>query len=374
MLKNNTFEDFLNKIEETLGANIDPSSIDTKIFKCFYDLTYAISEKTETEVKSMFFENLRGNDLDNVMEFFDTYRNRGGDSDLYEFNLYNSSEKTFLIKKGSVLNFENKSYKVLQDIYINKGLNELVCQQNGQVSDFNKPVFTKDGVIVFNADSISGAFKDITSIFTSAVKLSTYRIQSDEIESDFEFKEKSKSVMQSLGLSNSFKIKSEILGNPNVKNVVVSEEDDLTRFVVVPISLSVADDVLENAKEIAKYFKNGNVVVELPSVVEVELSGVDQLFVFEENYQEIKDDIVSIMLEYLSTNFTGSIQKNKIIDMIQTIVDNKAVIKNHDVYKIKVFYNFYSKDNYETSILTAEIINNKNIEDNSVVTFGRIVW
>ncbi|MGL6100979.1 MAG: hypothetical protein ACRC0G_15330 [Fusobacteriaceae bacterium] len=373
MLKNNTFEDFLNKIEETLGANIDPSSIDTKIFKCFYDLTYAISEKTETEVKSMFFENLRGNDLDNVMEFFDTYRNRGGDSDLYEFNLYNSSEKTFLIKKGSVLNFENKSYKVLQDIYINKGLNELVCQQNGQVSDFNKPVFTKDGVIVFNADSISGAFKDITSIFTSAVKLSTYRIQSDEIESDFEFKEKSKSVMQSLGLSNSFKIKSEILGNPNVKNVVVSEEDDLTRFVVVPISLSVADDVLENAKEIAKYFKNGNVVVELPSVVEVELSGVDQLFVFEENYQEIKDDIVSIMLEYLSTNFTGSIQKNKIIDMIQTIVDNKAVIKNHDVYKIKVFYNFYSKDNYETSILTAEIINNKNIEDNSVVTFGRIV-
>ncbi|MGL4989380.1 MAG: hypothetical protein ACRC5F_09110 [Cetobacterium sp.] len=372
MLKNNTFDEFLNKIGESLNLNIDPSSLDVKIFKCFYDLTSAISSKTETEVKSMFFENLRGNDLDRVMEFFDTYRGRGGDSDLYTFELFNSSEKSFLIKKGSLLNFENNSYKILQDTYVGSGLNNLICQQNGIVVDFNKPLFTKDGVICFGAENVSGVFKDVHGQFTSSVKLSTFNIQNDEIESDFEFKEKSKSIMQSFGMSNSFKIKSEIMENSDVKNVVITEENDLTKLTIIPTSLSLAKDTLEFSKEIVKYYKNGNVVPESPCVLEIELERVNQMLTFDKNADLVKDAISSFVIEYLSTNFNGSIQRSKVISLIQEAINLNAEFKNHDVSQVEVKYNFYSKDNYESPILKAKITNVKSVNENTVVTFGRI--
>ncbi|MGL5713962.1 MAG: hypothetical protein ACRCX2_13150 [Paraclostridium sp.] len=372
MLKNNTFEDFLSKIGDKLNTNIDPSSLDIRIFRCFYDISSEISSKTDNEVKSMFFENLKGNDLDNVMEFFDTYRKRGGSSDLYSFNFYNGSEKSFFIKKGSYMNFESKSYKILQDTYINNGQCELVTQYSGNAVDISQPVFTKDGVVCFSIDSISGTFDTLHQQFTNSVKLSSYRVQNDEIESDFEFKEKSKSIMQSLGMSNSQKIKYELLKNNDIKTVIIKEETDLTKLIIVPVSLNNSNEIINYSKEVVDYYKGGNVVVEKPSVIEVDLLGVSELLLFETNAAEIKDTIVSSIIGYLSTNLSGSIQRNKIITIIQEVLNQKTSTRDFDINKISITYNFYSKDNYDTPIVVSKIDNYKTVDSNSVVTFGRL--
>ncbi|MGL5712408.1 MAG: hypothetical protein ACRCX2_05260 [Paraclostridium sp.] len=372
MLNNYTFEDFVSKIGERLSTNIDPSSIDMKIFKCFYDISSDISTKTDSEVKSMFFENLKGNDLDNVMEFFDSYRKRGGNSDLYIYDLYCSSEKSFLISKGSYMNFENKSYKVLQDTYINSGQNTLVCQYVGASSEINQPVYSKDGVVCFPSDSLTGGFENVAQHFTNSVKLSSYYVQNDEVESDFEFKEKSKSMMQSLGLSNSQKIKYELMKNDNVKDVVIKEENDMTKLTIIPISLSKSKTTIESAKEVVDFYKGGNVIVETPSVIEIDVAGVNELVVFEENSNSIKDSIASSIISYLSTNYTGVIQKSKILSIIQNVLDQKASSNNFDLNVISVTYNFYNKNNYDIPVVISKIDSYKNIESNSVVTFGRL--
>ncbi|MGL4358838.1 MAG: hypothetical protein ACRCSY_09135 [Cetobacterium sp.] len=370
MLKNISFEDFLNKMSESLNTNIDPSSLDVKIFKCIYDLTSAISKQTEAEVKSMFFENLKGDDLDSVMEFFDSYRSRGGDSDIYVFKLYGKSDKSFLIKKDSVLNFEDKSFRVLMDTYVNNGENELLTQPYGSKINIEQPVYTNDGNVCFKSGSIESTFKDSNSLFTNSVKLTTYFIQNDEVESDFEFREKSKSLMQSLGLSNSQKIRYEIMKNPDVKNVIINDDSDITKLTIIPNSLSKADEVISTSKEVVNFYKGGNVVVEKPNVVEINIEGLGPILVFDPDSQAVKDAVVAAINEHLTSNFSGTIYRSKILTIIQECINANSSITTHDITSVNITYNYYNKDNYDVAVIYSTINNFKSISDNTVVTFG----
>lgn len=370
MLKNISFEDFLNKMSESLNTNIDPSSIDVKIFKCFYDVTSVISKQTDAEIKSMFFENLQGEDLDSVMEFFDSYRSKGGDSDIYVFKLYGKSEKSFVIKKDSVLNFEEKSYRVLMDTFVNSGENELYTQPYGSRVVIDQPVYTNDGNVCFKSGSIEATFKDVNSSFTNTVKLTTYYIQNDEIESDFEFREKSKSLMQSLGLSNSQKIRFEVMKNPDVKNVIITDDEDITKLTVIPHSLSKADDVVDVAKEVVNYYKGGNVVAEKPNVIEINIEGLGPLLVFDPDAQAIKDSVVASITEHLTSNFTGTVYRSRLLTIIQECINANSSITTHDISSVDITYNYYNKNNYDVAVVYASIANSKTISDNTVVTFG----
>jgi hypothetical protein len=372
MLKDFNFENFLNKIGENLNMNIDPSSLDVKIFRCFYDLTKAITTQTEAEIKSMFFENLEGEDLDNVMEFFDTHRTRGGDSDIHVFKLYGRSTKNFLIKKSSILNFENKSFRVLTDTYINNGENDILTQVITGVETIEKPVFTNDGNICFDNIALEASFDNYNQEFTNTVKFTSYYIQSDEVESDFEFKERSKSLMQSLGYSNSQKIKNELIKNSDIKNVTINEKDDITLLTVIPKDLSKSDEIIESSIEIVNYYKGGNVVVQKPNVLEVNLEGVNTLLVFDKNERAIKEAIAFAIVEHLNSNFTGVVYRSKIISLIQEVVNANSEIHDYDVNTIEVNYSFYSKKNYETPIVLSTITNYKTITEETVVSFGRV--
>ncbi|MGL5715282.1 MAG: hypothetical protein ACRCX2_19855 [Paraclostridium sp.] len=372
MLKTVSFENFLNKMSQSLNTNIDPSSIDVKIFKTFYDLTSEISNKTELAVKSMFFENLKGDDLDTVMEFFDSYRARGGDSDIHVFNLYGKSNKSFLIKKDSILNFDDKSYRVLIDTYINQGENELLTQSYGSKVNIEQPVYTLEGSICFKSGSIESTFKNINQLFTNSVKFITYYVQNDEIESDFEFREKSKSLMQSLGLSNSQKIKYEIMKNKDVKNVIITDDADITKLTIIPYSLSKADDVLEASKETVEYYKGGNVVAEKPNVIEINIEGIGPMLVFDPDAKAVKDAVVLSVTEYLTSNFSGVVYRSKILTLIQECINSNSSINTHDVNSLNITYNYYNKDNYDVAVVYSSIGNSKVVSNNTVVTFGNM--
>ncbi|MGL4988758.1 MAG: hypothetical protein ACRC5F_05910, partial [Cetobacterium sp.] len=149
-------------------------------------------------------------------------------------------------------------------------------------------------------------------------------------------------------------------------------ENDMTKLTIIPISLSKSKTTIESAKEVVDFYKGGNVIVETPSVIEIDVAGVNELVVFEENSNSIKDSIASSIISYLSTNYTGVIQKSKILSIIQNVLDQKASSNNFDLNVISVTYNFYNKNNYDIPVVISKIDSYKNIESNSVVTFGRL--
>lgn len=365
-----TFEDFVSKIEESLNVNLDPSSLDIKIFKIFYDMNYKISTAAEEKINSMFFENARGEDLDTIMEFFDNYRLKGGESDIHTFMFYNKGNKSFMIKKNSLINFEDKSYKVLNDTYINEGQSEVYTQLNGSKVEFNSPIYTNDGFVSLGESSIDSVFKNINQLFTGSVKFISYNVKNDEVESDFEFKERSKSLMQSLGLTNSQKIKQEIMKNSGVKNVVVEDILDITKMTIIPKSLSNIDSLMISAKEVSEYYKGSNVVLEKPKILEIDIEGLTSVIALDDNVNAIKESVAKGIIEYLTTDYSNVIYKSKILNIIQTAITNNSDNIGYDLSKIVVKYNFYNKDNYDVPVLVSEITSNKRVDDNTIMTFG----
>lgn len=367
---NSNFDEFLLNIGNSLNMNIDPSSLDVKIFKIFHDISNNIATSTEEKINSMFFENLKGEDLDTVMEFFDSYRRKGGESDVHSFSIYNKSNDSFLIEKDSKFNFEEYSYKVLKDTYINPGLNDLLTQRYGAKKESETPVFTNDGVLSFELRNIKSLADNFSQRFTNSLRLTAYNVNSDEVESDFEFREKSKSIMQTLGHSNSQIIKSKILENRSIKNVSVEDIDGVTKMTIIPYSISMIDDLIKHSKEIVDYWKSDNIVVEKPSVIEIDVEGVVTSIASDPNVSALKEMIVSSIIEHFSSDFSGTIYKHKIIGLIQDILDSSSDYANYDLSKVSVKYNFYNKDNYEIPIITSEITNQKKIKENTIIVFG----
>ncbi|MGL5716492.1 MAG: hypothetical protein ACRCXX_14245 [Cetobacterium sp.] len=367
---NSDFDDFLLSIGNALNVNIDPSSLDVKMFKIFHDISSDIASSTEEKINSMFFENLKGEDLDIVMEFFDSHRTKGGESDIHSFTLYNKSNDSFLIEKGSLFNFEGYSFKVLKDTYVISGSSELLTQRYGVQSTIETPTFTNDGVLTFDLKNISSLSENYAQKFTNSLRLSAYNVNSDEVQSDFEFREKSKSIMQTLGHSNSQIIKSRILENSLVKNVVVEDNDGVTRMTVIPYSIQNIDDLINYSKEVVDYWKSDNVVVEKPNLIEIDIEGLISIIAADQNVSNLKELIVSAVIEYFSGGFSGTIYKHKVISLIQEILDSSSDYSDYDLSKVAIKYNFYSKGNYEVPVITSEIINNKKINENTIITFG----
>ncbi|MGL4449622.1 MAG: hypothetical protein ACRCTZ_00350 [Sarcina sp.] len=369
---NSDFDDFLLSIGNALNVNIDPSSLDVKLFKIFHDISNNIATSTEEKINSMFFENLKGEDLDTVMEFFDSHRTRGGESDIHSFTLYNKSNDSFLVEKESVFNFEDHSYKVLKDTYLNPGVSELLTQRYGSKKDTETPVFTNDGILSFNLKNIKSLSENYIQKFTNSLRLSAYNVNSDEVQSDFEFREKSKSIMQTLGHSNSQIIKSKILENSLVKNVVIEDIAGVTKMTVIPYSIHDINDLINYSKEIVDYWKSDNVVVEKPNLIEIDIEGLISIIAADQNISNLKEVIISSIIEYFSGDFSGTIYKHKIISLIQEILDSSSDYAEYDLSKVAVKYNFYSKGNYEIPVITSEITNNKKINENTIITFGML--
>lgn len=367
-----TFEEFISNIEENLNVSIDPSSLDIRIFKILYDINYNISSAVESKVNSMFFENAKGEDLDTIMEFFDNHRLRGGESDIHKFILFNKGSKNFMIIKDSILNFGDKSYRVLSDTFIGEGQSEINTQLNGSKVEFNVPIYTRDGLLSFKEDSINSVFKNINQLFTGSVGLVSHVTQNDEAESDFEFKERSKSIMQTLGLTNSQKIKQEILKNKSIKNVVVEDILDVTKMTIIPKSLSDVDDLVVSATEVSEYYKGSNIVIEKPKLIEIDIEGLTSIVALDDKSEQIKEAVAKGLIEYLTTDYSNIIYKNKIITVIQNAIINNSDNVDYDLSKIVVKYNLYNKDNYDIPVVVSEIVSSKKIDESTVITFGTL--
>lgn len=369
---NSNFDDFLLGIGNALNVNIDPSSLDVKLFKIFHDISNDIATSTENKINSMFFENLKGEDLDTVMEFFDSHRTRGGESDIHSFSVYNRSNDSFLIEKDSIFNFEEYSYKVLKDTYLNPGLSDILTQRYGSKKETETPIFTNDGVLSFNLKNVKSLSENYIQKFTNSLRLTSYNVNSDEVQSDFEFREKSKSIMQTLGHSNSQIIKAKILENSLIKNVVIDDVAGVTKMTIIPYSIYNIDDLINHSKEIVSYWKSDNVVVEKPNLIEIDIEGLVSIIAADKNLATLKEMIVSSIIEHFSGDFSGTIYKHKIVSLIQDILDSSSDYADYDLSKLSVKYNFYSKGNYEIPVITSEITNYKKIAENTIITFGML--
>lgn len=366
---NKSFLDFVNDLESRLNKKIDLNSYDREVLNTLYEYNLSLEEKINTEINNKLFENLNGDYLDNFLSFFNIPRLSGNNNDIYSFGFKSLGPNYFEIKKDSFIMYKGELYKVIYGDIINNSLTTIRCQKTIETPNFLEPVFCINAEIKFDK---SGVISNsvIETELPKQLLLVTYNSSSSERESDFEYRERGKSIMQSNGHSNRVKIINEILRNSSIKNVIDEEVDGFVNFTIVPNNMENMDEAINYAKEIIEYYKNEYMGVSKPNVLEINISRVLENLSGEENQQEIINDLLT-SINTILYNSTEKITKVSILNEISNIFV-KYGISDYNINNVLLTYKFYSKNNYLDYIIENEITDYKNINKNTVITFGTL--
>lgn len=366
---NKDFLDYINDLENRLGKKIDLNSYDREVFLVLYNYNLYLENKINNEINSKIFENLKGDSLNNFLNFFNIIRLSGNNSDVYTFGLKSLGSNYFEIKKDSIIMYKGETYKVIYGDVVGVNLTNIRCQKTFETYNFIEPIFSINAEIKFDKKGLDGD----TVLETEAPKqllLVTFEKSSSEIETDFEYRERGKSVMQSNGHSNRVKIINEILSNSVIKNVIDEEIDGFVNFTIIPNNMQNMEEAINYATEVVDYYKNEYMGVSKPNIIEINVSRVLENILNTENYQEITNELIT-GINTILYNSIESVSKISILNEIYNIFV-KYGVKDYNINNIIVSYKFYSKNNYMDYIIENEITTNKQINKNSVITFGTL--
>lgn len=366
---NKDFLDYINELENRLGKKINLNSYDREVFLVLYNYNRYLEEKIDDELNGKIFENQKGESLDNFLGFFNITRLSGNNNDIYTFGLKSIGHNYFEIKKDSIFLYKNELYKVIYGDIIAGNISHIRCQKTIEGNSFPEPIFSINAEIKFDKKGLGGDCILETET-PKQLLLVTYEASSSERETDFEYRERGKSVMQSNGHSNRVKIINEILSNSIVKNVIDEEIDGFVNFTIIPNNMGNMEEALNYAKEVVEYYKNEYMGVSKPNIIEINISRVLENIVDLENYQEITNELLTAINTILY-NSTESITKISILNEISNIFV-KYGVTDYNINNVLVTYKFYSKNNYMDYIIENEITTSKQINKNSVITFGTL--
>ena len=257
-IENGNFNFFLEKISEKLGFKIDNSSFDYDILKSLFDINVSFKKEYEKLLDKVIFENLKGKDLDNFLSFFNIIRKRNNNDELYTLVLkFNVNNNSFIIKEGCIINIDNKSYKNIKTTSINNE-KELLTVQRISKQDIIKQIIGNNGSIILDENYVSVNTGNINDVSSNLLFLG-FNINNVEQETDFEFLERAKNILQSYGYNNKEKIKFELLKDERIKNIKIKENEetknllDEEKLYQIPITYYNVSD-LKITKEIEQKF------------------------------------------------------------------------------------------------------------------------
>ena len=373
-IENGNFNFFLEKISEKLGFKIDNSSFDYDILKSLFDINVSFKKEYEKLLDKVIFENLKGKDLDNFLSFFNIIRKRNNNDELYTLVLkFNVNNNSFIIKEGCIINIDNKSYKNIKTTSINNE-KELLTVQRISKQDIIKQIIGNNGSIIFDENYVSVNTGNINDVSSNLLFLG-FNINNVEQETDFEFLERAKNILQSYGYNNKEKIKFELLKDERIKNIKIKENDNVTEIIIYPKELSKIDEIINFNKHLVDYYKNSIVELVNPNLYMFNIKNIKEQIYYIAYNEEIIKELEEYMKSYFNSIFVENnniiFSRTDFIVELKKFFSNKPQIQlNYDLVEIE--YQFFYKNNYQDFIYSKILDDELKIKDENIISFGSV--
>ena len=373
-IENGNFNIFLEKISEKLGFKIDNSSFDYDILKSLFDINVSFKKEYEKLLDKVIFENLKGKDLDNFLSFFNIIRKRNNNDELYTLVLkFNVNNNSFIIKEGCIINIDNKSYKNIKTTSINNE-KELLTVQRISKQDIIKQIIGNNGSIIFDENYVSVNTGNINDVSSNLLFLG-FNVNNVEQETDFEFLERAKNILQSYGYNNKEKIKFELLKDERIKNIKIKENDNATEIIIYPKELSKIDEIINFNKHLVDYYKNSIVELVNPNLYMFNIKNIKEQIYYIAYNEEIIKELEEYMKSYFNSIFVENnniiFSRTDFIVELKKFFSNKPQIQlNYDLVEIE--YQFFYKNNYQDFIYSKILDDELKIKDENIISFGSV--
>ena len=373
-IENGNFNIFLEKISEKLGFKIDNSSFDYDILKSLFDINVSFKKEYEKLLDKVIFENLKGKDLDNFLSFFNIIRKRNNNDELYTLVLkFNVNNNSFVIKEGCIINIDNKSYKNIKTTSINDE-KELLTVQRISKQNIIKQIIGNNGSIIFDENYVSVNTGNINDVSSNLLFLG-FNVNNVEQETDFEFLERAKNILQSYGYNNKEKIKFELLKDERIKNIKIKENDNVTEIIIYPKELSKIDEIINFNKHLVDYYKNSIVELVNPNLYMFNIKNIKEQIYYIAYNEEIIKELGEYMKSYFNSIFVENnniiFSRTDFIVELKKFFSNKPQIQlNYDLIEIE--YQFFYKNNYQDFIYSKILDNELKIKDENIISFGSV--
>lgn len=375
-LKEQTYNDFLKNLSQKLGFDVDRNSFDYDILKALFEQNNDYKREVQNILSKVIFENMRGQDLDNFLSFFNIYRRQDNDENLYTLTLsFKSNNNSFNIKEDCLMLINNNVYKNIKNVSVSNEREEVTVQKIYN-QEIKNQISGNNGLIVLDSSYCSvenGNLSDESSkLFVISLKQNVFNK-----ESDFEFLERSKNILQELGYDNKIKIKEVLLRNSRIKNIKIKEEDNVTNIIIYPFKIDEIDEIINSNKHIVEYYKNSIVNLVKPNLYVLNIEYLKEQLSYFPDFTNLMVDVESEVKNFLSNLYVGKdnkirIKKFNLIKLIDNFLSSRYENVYYDLKPLEVSVDFYFRNNYKDSIYSIDVEDYIDIDDYNMISFGKV--
>lgn len=375
-LKEQTYNDFLKNLSQKLGFDVDRNSFDYDILKALFEQNNDYKREVQNILSKVIFENMRGQDLDNFLSFFNIYRRQDNDENLYTLTLsFKSNNNSFNIKEDCLMLINNNVYKNIKNVSVSNEREEVTVQKIYN-QEIKNQISGNNGLIVLDSSYCSvesGNLSDESSkLFVISLKQNVFNK-----ESDFEFLERSKNILQELGFDNKTKIKEVLLRDSRIKNIKIKEEDNVTNIIIYPFKIDEIDEIINSNKHIVEYYKNSIVNLVKPNLYVLNIEYLKEQLSYFPDFTNLLVDVESEVKNFLSNLYVGKdnkirIKKFNLIKLIDNFLSSRYENVYYDLKPLEVSVDFYFRNNYKDSIYSIDVEDYIDIDDYNMISFGKV--
>lgn len=375
-LKEQTYNDFLKNLSQKLGFDVDRNSFDYDILKALFEQNNDYKREVQNILSKVIFENMRGQDLDNFLSFFNIYRRQDNDENLYTLTLsFKSNNNSFNIKEDCLMLINNNVYKNIKNVSVSNEREEVTVQKIYN-QEIKNQISGNNGLIVLDSSYCSvenGNLSDESSkLFVISLKQNVFNK-----ESDFEFLERSKNILQELGYDNKTKIKEVLLRDSRIKNIKIKEEDNVTNIIIYPFKIDEIDEIINSNKHIVEYYKNSIVNLVKPNLYVLNIEYLKEQLSYFPDFTNLLVDVESEVKNFLSNLYVGKdnkirIKKFNLIKLIDNFLSSRYENVYYDLKPLEVSVDFYFRNNYKDSIYSVDVEDYIDIDDYNMISFGKV--
>lgn len=375
-LKEQTYNDFLKNLSQKLGFDVDRNSFDYDILKALFEQNNDYKREVQNILSKVIFENMRGQDLDNFLSFFNIYRKQDNDENLYTLTLsFKSNNNSFNIKEDCLMLINNNVYKNIKNVSVSNEREEVTVQKIYN-QEIKNQISGNNGLIVLDSSYCSvenGNLSDESSkLFVISLKQNVFNK-----ESDFEFLERSKNILQELGYDNKTKIKEVLLRDSRIKNIKIKEEDNVTNIIIYPFKIDEIDEIINSNKHIVEYYKNSIVNLVKPNLYVLNIEYLKEQLSYFPDFTNLIVDVESEIKNFLSNLYVGKdnkirIKKFNLIKLIDNFLSSRYENVYYDLKPLEISVDFYFRNNYKDSIYSIDVEDYIDIDDYNMISFGKV--
>ena len=375
-LKEQTYNDFLKNLSQKLGFDVDRNSFDYDILKALFEQNNDYKREVQNILSKVIFENMRGQDLDNFLSFFNIYRKQDNDENLYTLTLsFKSNNNSFNIKEDCLMLINNNVYKNIKNVSVSNEREEVTVQRIYN-QEIKNQISGNNGLIVLDSSYCSvenGNLSDESSkLFVISLKQNVFNK-----ESDFEFLERSKNILQELGYDNKTKIKEFLLRDSRIKNIKIKEEDNVTNIIIYPFKIDEIDEIINSNKHIVEYYKNSIVNLVKPNLYVLNIEFLKEQLSYFPDFTNLIVDVESEIKNFLSNLYVGKenkirIKKLSLINLVDNFLSSRYENVYYDLKPLEISVDFYFRNNYKDSIYSVDVEDYIDIDDYNMISFGKV--